>query len=177
MNELSKQRQPQSSEYASYYGSYVNLVPEGDIIEILTEQFKGTLKLLTTLPEPTETYRYAANKWSLREVVGHLIDTEWMFTTRALSFARGEKAPLPGMDQDVYAAKSNAQLRALSDLTKEWQNLRSAATQLFSSFDAATLKNEGTASEAIFSVRSLPYIIAGHERHHMNVIQERYLKS
>ena len=166
---------PEASEYAEYYARYIDLVPDGEVLETLQHQLGDTLALLQGVSEERETYRYAEGKWSLREVVGHLIDAERMFAYRALTFARSANAELPGMDQDEWAAASEAGRRALHELCAEWAALRRANIHMFASMDEATGKRAGIASGFSFTVRSFPWIIAGHELWHRQLIASDYL--
>lgn len=166
---------PDPSEHADYYARYVAQVPDGDVLVTLRDQLEGTLGLLTGLSEEQERWRYAEGKWSLREVVGHMIDTERMFSFRALSMARSDDVDLPGMDQDEWAANSNAGDRRLEDLAEEWKAVRRSTVHLFASLDRAAAHRSGRASGYPFSVRSFPWIIAGHELWHRALIEERYL--
>lgn len=168
---------PDPSEHAEYYGRYIELVPDGDIVVTLREQLEDTLRILDGVPEERETYRYEEGKWTLREVVGHLIDTERMFAFRALAMARSTGVDLPGMDQDEWAANSNAGERPLADLLKEWITVRRSTVHLFTSFDDSVAERTGRASGYSFSVRSFPWIIAGHELWHRNLIEHDYLRA
>ena len=163
------------SEYAPFYETYVRRVPEGEISEILSAQIDDTLGLLNAVPVELETYRYGTGKWSVREVVGHVIDVERVFSFRALAFARGDSTPLPGMDQVQYAAVSGAGTRPLSELAAELASVRAATVALFRSFSAEAWSREGIASGCSFTVRSFPFIIAGHELHHRAGLAENYL--
>lgn len=163
------------SEYAPFYQTYVGRVPEGDILEILSGQMADTLGLFRSVPSELEEYRYGPGKWSVREVVGHLIDTERIFGFRALAFARGDATPLPGMEQDEYAAGSNAASRPLSELAAEFAAVRIATVALFRGFSDDAWGRVGIASGCSFSVRSLAFIIAGHEIHHRAGLEENYL--
>lgn len=168
-------RRPEKSEYFEYYDRYVQLVPDGELPLILRAQTSVTMDLLRGVsPEAAES-RYAPGKWSLKEVLAHVLDTEWVFTYRALSFARGESAPLPSMDPDAYMAKAELSTISLPALLEQFRHLRSANTILFESFGDASLDRTGTASGYNFTVRAVLYVIAGHELHHMNVVRERYL--
>lgn len=166
---------PDASEHAEYYGRYVAMVPEGDILETLRDQLGATLALLQHVPPERETYRYAEGKWSLREVVGHMVDTERMFAFRALAMARSDGVDLPGMDQDEWAARSNADARTLDDLAAEWAALRRSNIHMFAVMDAATGARTGVASGNPFTVRSFPWIIAGHELWHRRLIERDYV--
>lgn len=168
-------RRPGKSEYFEYYGTYISRVPEGDIIAILGGQLDEMLALLRGIPEEKGDYRYAPGKWSLKEVMGHIIDTERVFSYRALSFARGDSHAIPGMDQDEWVAGANFAARTLVDLVEEFRHLRAANLVLAGSFDEAILERTGEASGNHFTVRSILFILAGHAIHHMSVIKERYL--
>ncbi|MEM7350407.1 MAG: DinB family protein [Acidobacteriota bacterium] len=168
-------QRPQPADYAEYYGLYVGQVPEGNILEVLAGEVRRTAELLADVPADQETYRYEAGKWSIREVLGHIIDTERLFGYRALSIARNDPAALPGMDQDVWAASSNADSRPLAALLSDLDRARQSSIALFESFDEAMWDRSGIASDCRFGVRAFPYIIAGHEIHHRKVLAERYL--
>lgn len=172
---MSHLARPERTEHAEYYGRYVDLVPDGDILETLREQLGDTLALLMGVPEEMETHRYAEGKWSLREVVGHLIDTERLFAYRALAMARSDDVDLPGMDQDVWAAASDADHRHLGEMGEEWAALRRANIHMFASMGEATGTRTGRASGFDFTVRSFPWIIAGHELWHRGLIERDYL--
>ncbi len=175
MNHKGQKPRPKKNEYYKYYDGYVSLVSEGDISDILKNQQISTIELLKNIPESKGNYSYAPQKWSLKQVIGHIIDVEWIFTYRALRFARGDKSALAGMDQDEFIAGANFQNRKTSDLIEEYKHLRSANTVLFDSFDEEIFNRTGEASGYSFTVRSILYIIAGHELHHIKVIKERYL--
>ena len=165
---------PEKSEYDAFYSTYIDKVPAGDILALLPESAQKTLDLLAEYPEDREQDRYAPGKWTIRELMGHIVDTERLFAYRAAHFARADPAALPGMDQDVWAANSNASGRALSDLCSELASVRAATISLFASFDGEISIAKGMASGCQFTVRSLAYIIAGHEIHHRKVAEERY---
>ncbi len=169
-------QRPQPSEYEEYYSLYVNQVPDGDILQILSHGVRRTAALLSGLPAEWETYRYEPGKWSVREVVGHVIDVERVFAYRALSIARADPAPLPGMDQDVWSAASNAADRPLARQLEDLTRARASSIAMFESFDGAVWEATGTASGYPFTVRTFPWILAGHETHHRRVLEERYLK-
>jgi hypothetical protein len=168
-------QRPQSSEYAPYYGTYIDRVPAGDICQILENQLARTLALLTKAGEGRAGYRYAPEKWSIREVVGHVIDTERVFAYRALCFARSERNHLPGFDQDDYVQAAAFEARTLRDLAAEFELVRKSNVILFRSFTEKVWERRGVANNAEITVRSIPYIIAGHELHHVGILKERYL--
>ena len=166
---------PQPSEYAPYYGTYIDRVPVGDILEILADQIGETLTLVRAVPPEFEEHRYGDGKWSVREVVGHLIDSERVFSYRAMTFARGDGGPLPGMDQDDYASASNAASRSLEDLSRELEAVRASTLALFKGLPDEAWERSGIASDCSFTVRCFPYLIAGHELHHHTGLVENYL--
>jgi uncharacterized damage-inducible protein DinB len=168
-------QRPDPSEYFEYYGRYITQVPEGDILTILTEELQRTLDLLGSVPPDRGDFSYAPGKWSIKEVIGHLIDAERLFAYRALSFARRDPAHLPSMEQDDWAGVSNAAERTLEALADELEAVRRSSILLFGGFDDEMMALRGVASGYEFSVRSIPYIIAGHEIHHRGVLEERYL--
>ena len=167
-------RRPDPSEYEEYYQIYTSRVPDGDVLDILESQVGDTLHALAGVEPERETFRYEPGKWSIREVVGHLTDTERVFAYRALSFARASPDPLPPMEQGDWAAVSNAHDRPLAHLAAEFGALRMANVRMFRGFDDETWLRRGTASGFDFTVRSFPWILAGHEIHHVRVLEERY---
>jgi hypothetical protein len=166
---------PVAADYAPYYGRYIDQVPDGDVLRLLEDQIADTLRLLDDVPEGRAAHRYAPGKWSIKEVVGHLSDAERIFGYRALRIARGDETPLPGFDQDPYVIAGNFDRRALADLTAEFASIRAATLTLFRGLDADAFMRRGTASGVVFTVRALPYIIAGHERHHIAILRQKYL--
>ena len=169
-------RRPKNSEYVEYYRRYVGLIPEGDIVSTLRTQVRDAGALLEGLSEQASAYRYAPGKWSLKEVVAHVVDIEWVFTTRALHFARKVEGALPGVEQDDMIAASNPAARPLASVLSEWRHLREAGAFFFDSLDDDAWGRTGVASGNVFTVRSIAYIVAGHGQHHMNVIREKYLR-
>ena len=165
---------PDPSEYHEYYHTYVSKVPDGPILETLSDQIMASVARFSDVPEELETYAYEPGKWTVREAVGHIIDTERLFAFRAMWFARRDPAPLPGMDQDAWVSASNAGERSLSDLLDEWVGLRRSNVAMFGSFDEGAGLLRGIASEREFSVRSFAWIIAGHELHHGQLHDARY---
>jgi hypothetical protein len=167
---------PKRNEYPAYFKGYVDLVPDGDILEILEEQQHETLKFLYGLSEEVAYYRYAEDKWCIKQIIGHLVDTERIFSYRALCFARKEKIILPAFDQEMYVNNGNFCSRTLIDLGDEYQTVREATISLFRNFEDNIYQLTGSASDFKITVRSIPYILAGHELHHRKVIMERYIK-
>ncbi len=168
-------QRPDPSEHDPYYGLYINQAPDGDILAIMADELTTTLDVLGDLDPARETFRYADDKWSIREVVGHLIDTEWTFAYRGLCFARTDPAALPGFDQDLWARASNAGERPLAELLATLTCARRSSLAIFRAFDDEMWRRTGVASGLSFSVRAMPYILAGHEIHHRKVLAEWYL--
>ena len=166
---------PGADEYAPYYERYVSLVPEGDVLGALSRQLDDALALLGSVPAERGDGRYGPGKWSLKEVVGHVVDTERVFAYRALHIARGDAAPLPGMDQDVFMAGANFGAYTLGELADEFAHVRRASISLLGHLDEAAWARRGTASDNEVSVRALAHILAGHAEHHFNIIRTRYL--
>lgn len=166
---------PSADEHAEYYAQYIARVPDGDILQTLQHQLGDTLALLQGLTPEQEQYRYAEGKWSLREVVGHLLDSERVFAYRALTMARSQGADLPGMDQDEWVATSQADSRPLDELGAEWAALRRANIHMFAWMTPEEGAKQGRASGYDFTVRSFAWIIAGHELWHQDLIREHYL--
>ena len=166
---------PNPDEYAPYYEKYVSLIPEGDIVATLERQLETTLSLLRGLDEAQGLKRYAPDKWSVKEVIGHVIDSERVFAYRALRFARNDQTPLPGYEQDDYVRAANFDERQLGDLADEFEHLRRSNITLFRSLGEEAWSRSGTANDFAVTVRALAHIIAGHEAHHVGVLQMRYL--
>jgi uncharacterized damage-inducible protein DinB len=166
---------PAPTEYAPYYGKYISLVPEGDIVTILGRQIDDTLALFASISDAQAGSRYAPGKWSVKEVVGHLIDTERIFGYRALRFARNDRTPIPGYEQDDYVSNGNFDAQSLSDLASEYEHVRRAGIYLLRGLSSDAWDRRGIASDNEVSVRALAYIIAGHELHHLGVIRTKYL--
>ena len=164
---------PRPDEYADFYGRYIAAVGE-PLLETLQDEAGQWLALLAGVPPNREGYRYAPGKWSIREVVGHVIDAERMFCGRAMAFARGDRSHFPSFDENAYAAASGADRRALADMAEEFAAVRAATVLLLGSFENDVWDRRGIASGCEFTVRSLAWIIAGHSRHHRRVLAERY---
>jgi uncharacterized damage-inducible protein DinB len=166
---------PEATEYQPYYDRYISLVPEVNILSQLNEQAKATLALLRGVPESQEGFRYAPGKWSIRELVGHMIDTERIFACRALRFSRNDKTPVPGYEQDDYVNNASFDDYPLSELAEEFESVRRATAFLFKHLTEDAWKRTGLANDNEVSVRALAYIIAGHELHHMDILRRKYL--
>jgi len=170
-----KINRPDETEYQAYYGKYVSLVQGDDIVAALSGQISETLALLRSVPESQAGFRYADGKWSIKELVGHMIDGERIFAYRALRFARNDRTPLPGFEQDDYIRHASFDACSLGDLIAEFESVRQSTLFLFRHLDAEAWRRRGVASENEVSVRALAYIIAGHELHHAGVLRDRYL--
>ena len=168
---------PAPTEHAPEFSNYVALVAEGDIIQTLERQIENSLSLLRTVPSDKGNFRYAPDKWSVKQLLGHLIDSERIFSYRALSFARNDQAPLPGYEQNDYVREADFDSRNLADMVEEYATVRRATIQLFRPLNETEWLRHGKANENDVSVRALAYIIAGHELHHMDVLRTRYLQS
>lgn len=165
---------PAAAEYAPYYGRYIDKVPEGDLLGTLEDQARETQTLLAGLSDAKALHRYAPGKWSIKEVIGHVTDAERVFSYRALRFARADSTALPGFDENAWVPPGNFDARALKDLAAELDAVRRATIALFRGLDPAALARGGTASDNPVSVRAIAWIIAGHERHHVALLHERY---
>ncbi len=166
---------PETNEYAPDYGKYVTLVPDGVIATTLAAQLEETLALFHSISEEQGSYAYAPGKWSIKELLGHIIDCERIFAYRALCIGRNDKTPLPGFEQDDYVASTDFNARTLSTLIDEFAAVRQANLALFKHFTDAEWQRRGTASENEVSARALAYIIAGHELYHRGILKTRYL--
>jgi hypothetical protein len=166
---------PSQAEFAPYYQGYVDQVSETDIMQVLRSELDDLDVLLGRVPAEKETYAYAEGKWTIREIVGHLIDGERVFGYRALCIARGEKQNLPGFDQDEYMATAPYNEIELEDLLSEMRLVRLSNLAMFRSLTEAAWERVGTANANEVTVRALAFIMAGHLRHHMKVLKERYL--
>lgn len=166
---------PAPDEYAPYYAPYLQDLPEGDLLRLLEQQAEAFLALLRTFGEGRGDHRYAPEKWTVREVVGHVTDAERVFAYRALRFARADATPLSGFEENAYVAAAGFGRRTLADLAEEFAAVRKATIKLFMGLDATVLDRAGVANGHRVSVRALAWIIAGHERHHARILRERYL--
>jgi len=170
-----RESRPAQGEFLPYYERYIGLVPAGDVLSTLDSQMSDTQALLGGLPASTATYRYAPDKWSVNEVIGHIIDSERIFAGRALRFARGDVTPLPGFEQDDYVRNSKFDAYPLAELASELDTVRRATVFLFKHLEEPAWMRRGIANNAEVSVRALAYIIAGHELHHREILHARYL--
>jgi len=165
---------PSKNDYAPFYEGYVQNISD-DVIKALEDQLVTTNHFLKSITEEKAMYAYAERKWTIKEVVGHLIDSERIFSYRALAISRGEKQPLPGWDEKVYTGRGDFNKRKLSDLAEELRLLREANLLQFRNFSDEMLKQRGVASNYEVTVLAILFIIAGHEAHHLKILRERYL--
>lgn len=168
-------RRPDSTEYDAYYTDYVAKVESDRVLEVLEAQLGETRGLLGDLDEAAGNGRYAPGKWSLKELLGHLIDGERVFAYRALAIARGDRASLPGMDQDDYVAAAGFDRLPLTALVDEFEHVRRSTLALLSGLDDDAWGRSGIANGVSVTVRALAFIIAGHQAHHLGVVRDRYL--
>jgi hypothetical protein len=167
--------QPGLDEYAPSFAGYVARIAEDeDILAVLTDQHDAALAWLEVIPESRGDYRYAPGKWSIKQVVGHLSDTERVFAYRSLRIGRGDATPLPGFDDQSYVPEQRADDHALADLVGEWGAVRQATLALYRNLPPAAWLRRGVAGDGPISVRALAYVIAGHVRHHLEVLEARY---
>jgi uncharacterized damage-inducible protein DinB len=168
-------QRPAPADAGAYYFNYIDQVPAGDVLALLAGGIAETRRVLAKIGPDRETYRYAPGKWSVREVLGHVLDAERVFGHRAFHIARGDAAPQPSMEQDDYVAAAGADRRPLAEIVEELDLLRRSHLAMFESFDAQAWNRVGTASGFSFRVRSFPFILVGHENHHRRVLAEKYL--
>jgi hypothetical protein len=168
---------PDRTEAAEYYFTYIDRVPDGDICATLASQRTDVISLLRGISDERSGHRYAPGKWSIREVIAHLNDTERLFVFRALWFARGFDSALPSFDQNVALASSGADARPWGSLVDEFGAVRDATLAFFTHLPGAAWSRRGTASDNPFSVRALAWIAAGHVTHHEDILRQRYLGS
>jgi hypothetical protein len=170
----SKIARPEPGEYAPYYDRYISLVPGTDILGALESQRRQTMLLLSGREESDGDYRYAADKWSAKEVIGHVCDTERIFAYRALRISRADRTPIEGFEQDDYIRNGPFAARPLCEVIDDYLAVRRATLTLFRNLDDQAWMRRGIASENEVSVRALAYTIAGHEVHHRRILEEKY---
>jgi hypothetical protein len=166
---------PTPDEYDPYYAGYINRIARGqDVLTVLEQQLGSTPALFQGMEQSRGNYRYAPGKWSIKEVIGHLADTERIMSDRALRIGRGDTTPLPGFDENAYVPAMEADARPLEDVVTEWSAVRRATLALFRGLPPAAWVRRGVANGATVSVRALAFIVAGHERHHLETLRNRY---
>lgn len=165
---------PTKEEYAPFYETYISKVTAANPQQALEQSLQEALQFLREIPEEKENYRYQPGKWSVKELLQHVIDTERVMVYRALRFGRGDATELKGFDEDAYVEGLEMEGKSLSELVEEYLSQRKATISLFGSFPADVMLRKGVASGHPVSVRALAYIIAGHQKHHFQIVRERY---
>ena len=165
---------PQPDEYAGHFGRYIDGVPDGDVVALLESQGNATQQLLASIAEEKGSFRYEPGKWSIKQVVGHITDAERVFSYRLMAIARGEKQSLPGFEENDYVEAGNFDARPLAELAEGLAATRRATLALVRSLDDAAWDRRGVASNNPISARALAWVTAGHERHHVKILRERY---
>jgi hypothetical protein len=168
---------PEPSEYAAYFGRYISLVPGHDILTTLDEQRRQTILLLSCRTDAEGDFHYAPGKWSAKEVIGHICDSERIFAYRALRIARADVTPMEGFEQDDYVRNGPFANRPISDLIEDYIAVRRATFSLFRNLDEAAWQRRGVANKNEVTVRALAYTIAGHELHHRKILEEKYFSA
>ena len=166
---------PEETEYPSYFHPYIARVEGEDILIALKNQIEHTIEILSDIPDEKGTYRYEEGKWSINELVGHLIDTERIMAYRALRIARNDQTPLSGFEQDDYIENSEFDSCQLSNLTKEFEIVRASNIMMLNNLNEEAWNRVGMASDNLFSVKAAAYVLAGHELHHIDILRTRYL--
>lgn len=167
---------PQPGEYPDYYQTYMDQLPEGDLLHLLERQATDLQQTFKNMDDKRAEEAYAAGKWTIKELLQHMLDSERVFAYRALCISRGEEASLPGYDENKYAFNSRANTRLLKDMLEEYAYVRRSTILLIRSFTSEMLDIRGTANGRQVTLRGVIYVLAAHEVHHMNILQERYLQ-
>lgn len=170
-----KTNQLPASEYSQFYATYIKAAGNVDMIEELEICLHDFIRFVQNIPMDKFDYQYAEAKWTIKEIIQHIIDTERIFAYRALRISRNDKTPLPGFEQNEYVANTNANARSIQNLLSEFSAVRESNLFLFKSFSEEQLTRIGTASNAFISVRAIGFIIIGHQKHHQKIFEERYL--
>jgi hypothetical protein len=167
-------KRPEAGEYAEYYAKYIAKVPGTDVLGILESERRRMAQLFAGRTARNGNFRYASDKWTVKEVLGHITDTERIFTYRALRIGRGDQTPLVSFEQDDFVKNGGFADRTLADLAEEFDAVRSASIALFRSFDEPAWSRRGVASQKPVTVRALGFITAGHQIHHRMILEEQY---
>lgn len=165
---------PAADEHIEYYGRYIANAPGDDALEALRLTGESMLGLVKGVSDSQALHRYAPDKWSVKEVLNHVTDGERVFSYRALRFARADRTPLPGFDENAWAPVANSDRRPLAEIAGEFRAVRAASVALFGSLDGDAILRRGEANQCAISVRALAWAIAGHSRHHETILRERY---
>jgi arsenate reductase-like glutaredoxin family protein len=168
---------PDLTRVPDHFHNYINQAEGDDLMDILKKQTLAFKEFLNDIPKSKRNYRYAEDKWTIKELLQHIIDTERIFNYRALCFARKDATPLPGFEENDYAVNSKAEQRKWKDLVKEFEAVRRSTEILFDSFDEEQLETAGTANGKSYYVLAIGFVIAGHANHHIKVVKEKYLIS
>ncbi|WP_108672060.1 DinB family protein [Peribacillus acanthi] len=168
-------QRPGANEYAEYYTDYVKLVPDGTLLSILFELHNKTIHLLKDLSTEQALFRYGSSKWSIKEVLGHIIDTERIMSFRLLSIARGETVALPGYDENEYVKNANFDQQTIGNLLESYTIVRKSTLHLLKGLDEKSWIRRGVANNYEVTVRALAAIIVGHELHHLQILNDRYI--
>lgn len=168
-------QRPNVTEYAPYYQRYIDLVTTDDIFSFFKQQADEIVTLFTNLSEDQASFRYAEGKWTIKEVLAHIVDSERIFGYRVLAISRGEKNPLPGFAENDYVRNGKYENRSLKSLLAEYSHLSLANLELFKSLDEEMLSQKGTASGKEVTARAILFVTIGHEKHHLEIIKSRYL--
>lgn len=166
---------PAANEYSDHFSGYIGQVPDGDLVQTLERHGKEFAEFLKKIPESKGDHAYGPGKWTIKEVVGHLSDSERVFAYRAMRIARGDTIALPGFDENAWVPNSGAGSRTLADLTEEFLAVRAATITLFEHLPPEAIARQGTASNREITVRAIAWIVAGHAIHHQKILRERYL--
>jgi hypothetical protein len=165
---------PEATEYPPFYAKYVALVPGDDVVGVLQRTGEEISALLASIPESRGGFRYADDKWTIRTLIGHVIDAERIFTYRALRLGRGDATPLPGFDENAFAATADSDARTVASLAEEFAHVRAGTVRLFASFPESAWGRAGEVNKGHVTVRALGFITAGHAEHHVRILRERY---
>jgi uncharacterized damage-inducible protein DinB len=168
-------KRPETNEFAPYYNGYISLIEGDDVMPVLNAQVAVLRSMLAGVPEEKGAYAYATGKWTIKELLSHVIDGERIFSYRILRVSRGDKTPIEGFEQDDYIENSNANNRSFAALLDEFDLQRRSNLLMVNNISDEGSKSMGTASDNPVSVRALTYVMAGHVTHHVNILKERYL--
>ncbi|MDY3556087.1 DinB family protein [Gemmata sp. JC717] len=166
-------QRPEPTEYAPFYGTYITLVPEGDVLAAMESQLTETLAFWRAIPESQGDVCHAPYTWTVKQVLGHLIDGERIFGYRALRFARGDSTPLPGFEENDYAKAGSYERLTVAALVSEFEAVRRSSLWLFRNLPAEAWARSGKANDSPVTVRALAYIVVGHVRHHGSILRKR----
>jgi hypothetical protein len=166
---------PEAREYAEAFGGYVGKVPGDDVLTFIEKQLDTVLALIRSIDESKGDFRYEPGKWSINELLGHLVDSERVFQYRALVFARNDVSPLPGFDQDPWIENSNYANLSIADIAAEFEAVRRSTILLFQHLDRSAWERQGIANDKPMTTRAAAFVIGGHVQHHLDVLNSRYL--